>query len=372
VLRCAGSLICSNSLTYASDLKAVVSLQTPLHNCVQIATDIAPPPQGHGLPQLGGSSDQACAASGLQRTLTLLTGHLVVALVALVVIGGTTRVMEAGLACPDWPLCYGALLPGRQMNLQVFLEWFHRLDAFLVGLALLVLSALSLVYRSRLPGWLPWLSAGALLLVAAQGLLGALTVVHLLEASTVTAHLATALLLVLLLSGLHQRLLLAFSQPAAPAVAPATPLWWRFLLVAPVLLVLAQCVLGGAMASQWSADLCFAAGEACSWLLAHRLLAYPAALSVLLLALGSLLLRAPAEGAPLQPMRGLALAGAGLVVLQVLLGVTTLRLALAVPAVTVAHQLVAALLVAVLGALLGRSWPGSGAFTQSNLEVDHG
>ena len=52
------------------------------------------------------------------------------AVVALVVIGGATRVMEAGLACPDWPLCYGTLLPGKQMNAQVFLEWFHRLGRF--------------------------------------------------------------------------------------------------------------------------------------------------------------------------------------------------------------------------------------------------
>ena len=48
-----------------------------------------------------------------------LSSHLVVALVALVAVGGATRVMEAGLACPDWPLCYGTLLPGRQMNIQV-------------------------------------------------------------------------------------------------------------------------------------------------------------------------------------------------------------------------------------------------------------
>ncbi len=308
----------------------------------------------------------------LGRALTLLSGHLVVALVALVVIGGTTRVMEAGLACPDWPLCYGGLLPGRQMNLQVFLEWFHRLDAFLVGLALLALSGLSLVFRSRLPRWLPWLSGAALALVAAQGLLGALTVLHLLEASTVTAHLATALLLVLLVSALHQRLVVALAQPANASVASvipaqATPLWWRLLLPFPVLLVLTQCVLGGAMASQWSAQLCFAAGQACSWLLAHRLGAYPAALSLLILGLASLALPAPANAT-----RAFAFAAVGLVLLQVLLGITTLRLELAVPAVTVAHQFVAALLVAVLGALLGRSWPGSAPFAQSNLEVDHG
>jgi cytochrome c oxidase assembly protein subunit 15 len=40
---------------------------------------------------------------------------------------------------------------------------------------------------------------------------------------------------------------------------------------------------------------------------------------------------------------------------QVALGITTLRLGLAVPAVTIAHQAVAALLVALLGASLGRS-----------------
>ena len=345
----------------------MVSLQSPLYSRASLAADPASPGLKPDLIRADAPLDPITASSGLQRALTLLTGHLVVALVALVVIGGTTRVMEAGLACPDWPLCYGVLLPGRQMNLQVFLEWFHRLDAFLVGLALLVLSGLSLACRARLPAWLPWLSAAALALVAAQGLLGALTVIHLLEASTVTTHLATALVLVLLVSGLHQRLLVAFGQQAAAGSASATPLWWRLLIPLPVLLVLTQCVLGGAMASQWSAQLCFAAGEACSWLLAHRLMAYPAALSVLILALSSLALPGPA-----QACRAFALVAVGLVLLQVLLGITTLRLELAVPAVTVGHQFVAALLVAVFGALLGRSWPGSAVFAQPNLEVDHG
>jgi len=79
-----------------------------------------------------------------QGFFSTLATHLVVALVALVVIGGATRVMQAGLACPDWPLCYGRWLPGGQMNLQVFLEWFHRLDAFLVGVALFVQALASL------------------------------------------------------------------------------------------------------------------------------------------------------------------------------------------------------------------------------------
>lgn len=350
----------------------MVSLQFPLYNRGSLAVDTPIPVRAQPPPSTRETSSVPALPHALRRALPLLSGHLVVALVALVVIGGTTRVMEAGLACPDWPLCYGALLPGRQMNLQVFLEWFHRLDAFLVGLALLTLSGISLGYRARLPRWLPWFAGGALALVAAQGLLGALTVLHLLEASTVTAHLVTALVLVLAVSALHQRLLIALAEPvpgsrALDLPAAGTPLWWRLLLPVPVVLVLGQCVLGGAMASQWSAQLCFEAGEACSWLLAHRLGAYPAAFSVLLIGLGSLALSKPVAIG-----RGLALAGSGLVLLQVVLGITTLRLELAVPAITVTHQFVAALLVAVLGALLGRTWPGLTRSAQPNLEVDHG
>ncbi|MEB3348434.1 MAG: COX15/CtaA family protein [Cyanobacteriota bacterium] len=279
-----------------------------------------------------------------RQLAAVLTAHLVVALVALVVIGGATRVMEAGLACPDWPLCYGTLLPGRQMNLQVFLEWFHRLDAFLVGLALLGLTGLSLTARRSLPSWLPWGSAGALALVALQGALGALTVSHLLAAPTVTAHLMTALVLVLLVSALHQGL-----APAADA-SQATPAWWIALVLIATASLLGQCLLGGSMASRWAADLCLSSGSGCPWLLAHRLGAWPVLLAVPLLTLASWGL----PGGCRHP-RGLLLGASALVGLQAVLGVATLRLQLQVPAVTVTHQLLAALLVALLGAVLGRS-----------------
>jgi cytochrome c oxidase assembly protein subunit 15 len=300
------------------------------------------------------------APPDVRRALTLLSSHLVVAVVALVVIGGATRVMEAGLACPDWPLCYGVLLPGRQMNLQVFLEWFHRLDAFLVGLALIALVTISLRWASVLPRWLPWLSGLALLLVAAQGALGALTVIWLLASGTVIAHLTTALVLLLLLSGLHQLL-------SAPVLAPPAPLWWSLLCALATLLLLGQCLLGASMASQWAADLCLQAGEGCRWLLAHRLGAYPAAMAILALAVGSLFTGGAAAG-----LRPMALTAGLLMVAQLLLGIQTLRLQLAVPAVTIAHQLVAGLLVALLGALLGRCLLAFTPPRQQSLEAVHG
>lgn len=301
------------------------------------------------------------AASSLRQRLALLSSHLVVALVALVAIGGATRVMEAGLACPDWPLCYGALLPGRQMNLQVFLEWFHRLDAFVVGVALLVLSAVSVLQRRHLPGWLPWLAGAALLLVAVQGGLGALTVTQLLAAPLVTAHLATALVLVALTSGLYQRLAMEGRRELAP------PLWWQALAGVALLLVLGQCLLGGSMASQWAADLCLSSGSGCRWLLAHRQLAAPAALSVLALAATTPLLPA-GQG----PLPGLTLGAAALVAGQVALGVWTLRLQLAVPLVTIAHQLGAALLVGLLAAVLARAVALPSFRSEGFGEVSHG
>jgi cytochrome c oxidase assembly protein subunit 15 len=54
-----------------------------------------------------------------------------------------------------------------------------------------------------------------------------------------------------------------------------------------------------------------------------------------------------------------------LVVLQLALGVLTLRQLLSQPAVTVAHQLTAALLIAVLAALWGRSLPVAGSAAAS-------
>ena len=269
-------------------------------------------------------------------TALSLCRQLVVALIALVAIGGATRVMEAGLACPDWPLCYGSLLPTKQMSLQVFLEWFHRLDAFFVGIGLIVLLAMALIERDQLPRWLPWVSGLALLLVAAQGALGALTVTQLLRFDIVSAHLATALLLVALLSGTAQML-----QPQA--AAPRPPLAQPLCAAAGVVLY-GQCIAGALMATQWASGRCLRLAEGCAWLSAHRALATPAAAVALLSVLLVLALPSPA------PARRLLTFAGVLVAVQVLLGVLTLRLSLSEPLVTVGHQLVAALLIATFSA----------------------
>ena len=93
------------------------------------------------------------SSSGPLRWIRWLIGKIAIATLALMAIGAATRVMNAGLACPDWPLCYGQVVPTQQMNLQVFLEWFHRLDASLIGFSTIILVVLSCWYRSQLPKW---------------------------------------------------------------------------------------------------------------------------------------------------------------------------------------------------------------------------
>ena len=144
------------------------------------------------------------------------------------------------------------------MNLQVFLEWFHRLDAFFVGIVLLAQLCVSLIWRNQLPSWLPWAYLLTVLLVVFQGALGALTVLHLLPSGVVVTHLAVALILVAVMSGLTQRLLAPNSLPS--------PLWWRFMSGGCLIAVMGQCLLGGRMATTWAAQRCLSQGESCQWL----------------------------------------------------------------------------------------------------------
>ena len=188
----------------------------------------------------------------IRRRLGKLSAHIVVALIALVVIGGATRVMEAGLACPDWPLCFGSFLPIGEMNAKVFLEWFHRLDAFFIGTAITLQLLFSLIYSSVLPRWLPWMNLIILLLVVFQGALGALTVINLLPSSVVIGHLFLALTLVALMSGLSQKLLLSNGTNS--------PFWWKLCSGGSLLLILSQSLLGSRMATTWAAQKCIANG----------------------------------------------------------------------------------------------------------------
>ena len=120
------------------------------------------------------------------RTLAWIT---LVATFGLALIGGYVSATEAGIACPDWPLCYGQVLPS--LTGPVAVHMAHRFAAAVVGLLILVTAAS--VYRlERARDDLQALSAVAVGLLALQVLLGALNVEYRLAAGVTTSHLATA------------------------------------------------------------------------------------------------------------------------------------------------------------------------------------
>ena len=313
--------------------------------------------------------------------------------VALIVAGGVVTNTDSGLACPDWPTCFGSAMPRMVGNVAV--EHAHRLIATAVGLCTVALAVLTL-RRARqgalalalagfstlilgasfwagrvkhLSGELPilgvvlvavgyagcaWvivrarasdgkLAAGALSLVMFQGLLGGLTVLYRLPTLVLVMHLSTSMLFLCLM------VVLSVNQ-ASTTMVPRGLLW---LTAAAVYL---QILLGATVrhtgAGLVCVDLPFCRGAL--WPagvhpmvhlhMAHRAFAFV----VLGLVFWSSLRVARFSGGLI---RALAFIAPALVVIQIALGILTIVTFKDLIPVT-AHLLVAALLLADYAALL--------------------
>jgi len=291
------------------------------------------------------TASKSAAIAHANYTVRQLLWKLVIATFVLMAIGSATRVMNAGLACPDWPLCYGSLLPAKQMNLQVFLEWIHRLDASLIGLMTMVLVGLSLWKRRYLPRWLPMMAGLALVLVCVQGALGAFTVTELLRFDIVTAHLGTALLFFTVLLGmaialapvgLSTSMRERFTQKDVGRFVR----WFPGVALAMSGLIYAQSLTGGLVGSRWALHQCLAIAQLCSVMNSHLLGVIPTTVGVSAIAIWGWRQRHAID--PLV-YRFSQMAGY-LLLLQIGLGVATLKLHLQVEPLTIAHQMTGAAL----------------------------
>ncbi len=159
--------------------------------------------------------------------LVAITAFLTLDLIAF---GAFVRLTDSGLGCPDWPGCYGQLLPAQasaQINqamaeqgahgpvnhVKAWIEMLHRYVASFIGVLILVMFVRALIGKFR-GGSASWLRAanefGAanvgvawplllLVVVSLQGLFGKWTVTLKLMPIVVTTHLMGGMLLFALL-----------------------------------------------------------------------------------------------------------------------------------------------------------------------------
>ena len=133
----------------------------------------------------------------------------------LVVIGAIVRSTGSGMGCPDWPLCQGSLIPPLGNN-AAWIEWIHRGVAAIIGF--LVLGLVILAWRNyRRQRSMIVLTVAALLLTGFQAYLGMVTVAQNNAGDTVTAHLASALALLALLTFIAVRARYRAALPARGA-----------------------------------------------------------------------------------------------------------------------------------------------------------
>jgi len=108
----------------------------------------------------------------------------------LLVWGNIVAGLKAGLACPDWPLCHGEVLP--PFRWDIYIEFFHRLIGATGGILLIVLSYKRFREYPRLTKLIPIVTVALLIF---QITLGGIVVLMKLPVDLTTFHFAIALLI---------------------------------------------------------------------------------------------------------------------------------------------------------------------------------
>ena len=168
--------------------------------------------------------------------------------IGLIVLGAFVRAMDAGLACPDWPLCFGDYIPDFQI--QVYLEFIHRFLAGLIAIVCLLLN-LKLIRNPKITEstktlcWLSWT------VLIAQIIMGGLTVTMELNEYVVVAHLSLALIFLINLLTIYYNISSQKTVPKFESRAIVS-LFAKFTLA----VIAIQIFLGGMVASHYAALVC--------------------------------------------------------------------------------------------------------------------
>ncbi|TDJ43453.1 MAG: heme A synthase [Gammaproteobacteria bacterium] len=180
-----------------------------------------------------------------------------------VVLGAYVRLTDAGLGCPDWPGCYGSILPTDIDNELAGSEWperpvetgkawremVHRYVASILGFAIVLIALLAWRNRGQQgqPVKVPLLTLGVVIF---QGLLGMWTVTLLLKPIIVMGHLLGGLTTL----GLLFWLLLENQRYSSTTTAQNRRLAWP--AVFALIILITQVALGGWVSSNYAALAC--------------------------------------------------------------------------------------------------------------------
>ena len=214
------------------------------------------------------------------RRLAALTAFLTLDLIAF---GAFVRLTDSGLGCPDWPGCYGQLLPvqattqinnaiieqggpqGAVSHSKAWIEMLHRYVASFIGGLILVMFARSVIARvgqrraARRGGFI---DAGVglgwplllLVVVSLQGLFGKWTVTLKLMPIVVTTHLMGGMLLFALLIWFWMRERERAGESRAMTVAVSGRV--RAMVWMAVVVLAGQIFLGGWVSTNYAVLAC--------------------------------------------------------------------------------------------------------------------
>lgn len=163
----------------------------------------------------------------------------------LIPLGASVRAMNAGLACPDWPLCFGDIIP--DYHPQVYFEFIHRVLAGVVGIYFFTISYF--IFKDKgISSSNKKVTAFAVVLLVAQIIMGGLTVTLQLHEYIVAAHLSMG-------TGFFAVLVWLYTSIQSPAADVSVGKIKNFSVVA-MLAVYGQIILGGLVASHYAALAC--------------------------------------------------------------------------------------------------------------------